>query len=330
MKYNNERRLEKKIQITQHFIFLLNEWKLDNEIVALYNEGYSPLQIIRLWLYHTDDAIRKFAINLNGKSFLPYATLSDVSLSVKLKAHLPYTKSQHAIHLAKPQYWKIRCNHLEKTDSEVKEIVEQQLKNWASGTHERRRNSGTYGIDNTPDYWVKKLGLSYEDALDKSKQHKREKSPFSIDHWLKKGFNEEESRLKARKYHQQGGISATKRCASIFSSNAERQLYADLLIDFPSLQTQYNIDDDYVYDICLPNLKKIVEFNGTYWHADPRVYANDDLIHGVTAKSIWNRDLKKIGYAKHKGYTVFVVWELDLCKSRENTLKLIKEFLRKD
>jgi G:T-mismatch repair DNA endonuclease (very short patch repair protein) len=93
---------------------------------------------------------------------------------------------------------------------------------------------------------------------------------------------------------------------------------------------QYSIEDIYVYDFCLPGNKKIIEVNGTYWHADPRVYNENDAVHDVLAKKIWNRDKKKLGYAKRAGYDVLVVWELDFCKSKQDTLNLIKAFLQQD
>jgi hypothetical protein len=328
MKYNNESRLEKKRQKTQLFIDTLNEWKSNSEIISLYEEGYTPLQVVKLWLYYTNSEIRKRKLELNGKNFAPYEVLRDTGLSIQLKSHIPYTKEQHELHLSKSQAWKISCNYLDKSPDEINSIVEKQLKNWATNTHEQRRKGSVYNKDNTPEYWVEKLGLTYNDALEKVRQHKRIKSPFSVGHWINKGFSKEEAISKARICHIRGGIAATKACGTICASKIEKQLYADLLEIFPNLEEQYCINGTYVYDICAPKLKKIIEFNGTYWHADPRIYAPDALVHYVPAKNIWKRDKKKIGYAKHKEYDVLVVWELDFYKSRENTLELIKEFLQ--
>ena len=328
--YNNEKRREKIRQINHVFINTLNMWKSDDKIIEMYEEGYSPLQIIRLWLNNTHSEIKKANINFDSKIFIPFETLNDITLSVKLKKHLPYSKKNHRLHLSKSQFWKIRCNHLDKTDAEVYAIVENQLKSFASITHEKRRKGSAYSKDNTAEYWMEKCGLSYEDALEKARQHKREKSPFSIAHWIKKGFSEEAAREQTKKYHHAGGVAATKKCGSICTSNLERQIYTHLVADFPLLVSQHTVNDIFVYDICLPSRKKIIEVNGTYWHADPRVYSENELVHNVLVKKIWNRDKKKCGYAKHAGYDVLVVWELDFCKSKEDTLKLIKEFLQQD
>jgi very-short-patch-repair endonuclease len=86
----------------------------------------------------------------------------------------------------------------------------------------------------------------------------------------------------------------------------------------------------YSYDFGSRKLKKLVEINGTYWHADPRVYKADDLLIGQKkAYEIWAKDLEKISYAKNYGYDVLSVWELDFCKNPNLTLKLINNFLEK-
>lgn len=328
--YNNEKRREKLCQINHIFINTLNIWKSDDKIIKLYEEGYSPLQVTKLWLNNTHSEIKKVKLDFNSKTFIPFETLSDVTLSAKLKKHLPYSKKNHELHLSKPQFWKVRCNHLDKTDAEVQVIVENQLKSWAGTTQEKRRKGSIYSKDNTAEYWMEKCCLSYEDALEKARQHKREKSPFSVVHWIKKGLSEEAAREQAKKCHRAGGVAATKKCGLICTSNLERQIYACLVADFPLLESQYVINDIFVYDICLPDSKKIIEVNGTYWHADPRVYSENSLVRDVLVKKIWNRDKSKCSYAKHRGYDVLVVWELDFCKSKENTLKLIKEFLQQD
>jgi len=328
--YNNKKRREKSRQLTQLFIYVLNKWKSDSEIITLYKAGYAPLQVIKLWLHGTNSEIKKSELKFDDRTFTHFKTLSGASLCERLKNHIPYTREYHEIHLAKPQTWKVRCNHLDKSEEDVQDIVKNQLKTWASTTQEKRKKHNVYSIDNTAEYWMKKSGLSYDEAIEKSKLHKREKSPFSVDHWIKKGFSEEAAKQQMRKYHVRGGVAATKQQGSICVSNLERQIYDCLFADFPELQAQYSINDVFVYDICLPSVKKIIEVNGTYWHADPRVYNENDLVHDILVKRIWNRDKKKACYAKHAGYKVLVVWELDFCKSKEHSLKLLKEFLQQD
>ena len=63
----------------------------------------------------------------------------------------------------------------------------------------------------------------------------------------------------------------------------------------------------YAYDFTYKN--KIIEYNGDYWHCNPRKY-DANYYHQVgecTAKDIWDRDADKIALAKSKGYDVLSV-----------------------
>lgn len=81
------------------------------------------------------------------------------------------------------------------------------------------------------------------------------------------------------------------------SSGKEKQLkdfiseiYKDIII-FNSKSIIKNRE----LDIYLPKLKLAFEFDGNYWHADPRLYKSDDIIEhkSITAKEIWERDKEK-------------------------------------
>ena len=58
-------------------------------------------------------------------------------------------------------------------------------------------------------------------------------------------------------------------------------------------------------DYCLNN--KIIEFNGTYWHADPRRYKSGDVQRrhkgDIIVDNIWERDKnRQTGYAVDVSY----------------------------
>lgn len=86
----------------------------------------------------------------------------------------------------------------------------------------------------------------------------------------------------------------------------------------------------YRYDFTYKN--KIVEFNGSYWHANPQKYNHDDVIKHpegktLTAKEIWDRDFIKQKYAIDNGYQLLVVWEHDYKKDRDKILKECCEWI---
>ena len=115
-----------------------------------------------------------------------------------------------------------------------------------------------------------------------------------------------------------------------FNSNLEKE-FIQLLeshigtLDHSSLKSPfgkwcYELNKYVVYDIKHKNC--IIEFNGDYWHANPKEYKETDLIRGNLVKNIWEFDSKKIKLAKDLGYKVLIVWESDYI---DNKFKVIKE-----
>jgi hypothetical protein len=75
----------------------------------------------------------------------------------------------------------------------------------------------------------------------------------------------------------------------------------------------------FVYDIKHGNC--IIEFNGDYWHANPRIYRDTDLIMGKSASSIWERDSLKLKNARDLGYNVMVIWENDYVNNSDKVVQ---------
>jgi hypothetical protein len=61
-----------------------------------------------------------------------------------------------------------------------------------------------------------------------------------------------------------------------------------------------------------------VEYNGTYWHRDPRFYKITEEV-----KLIHRKDAEKINLAKSHGYDIVVVWQHDWesCVDKKQYLK---------
>lgn len=71
----------------------------------------------------------------------------------------------------------------------------------------------------------------------------------------------------------------------------------------------------------------IIEYNGSYWHADPRRYNGETIIHhNKTAKQIWGEDDRKRKIYNNLGYTVIYVWSDDFLYNHDNCIsQLIDE-----
>ena len=79
-------------------------------------------------------------------------------------------------------------------------------------------------------------------------------------------------------------------------------------------------------DIFLPDLKLGFEFDGTYWHADPRFYKETDLILNRPALEVWNNDRNKELLCESKGIKLIRIKEYDWNKhNRKEKYRIKKE-----
>ncbi len=89
----------------------------------------------------------------------------------------------------------------------------------------------------------------------------------------------------------------------------------------------YNKDQTFIQPDLIYN-KKIIEFFGDFWHANPTLCeANTVIEWGVKAEDIWKRDQHRIKILKDMGYQVLIVWEKDFIDNAENTINRCIFFL---
>lgn len=80
-------------------------------------------------------------------------------------------------------------------------------------------------------------------------------------------------------------------------------------------------------DIYLPELKIGFEFDGTFWHADPRFYKPDDLIKEQTAAQIWEKDEIKNKLAESLGIKLIRIKEYDWDNYKIDIKEKIKKLI---
>lgn len=78
-------------------------------------------------------------------------------------------------------------------------------------------------------------------------------------------------------------------------------------------------------DIFLPEISTAIEFNGDYYHMNPKIYKETDTVFYKTAKEIWEKDLKKKKLCGYKGIKLITIWEKDWIESHEEIKKNILE-----
>lgn len=102
----------------------------------------------------------------------------------------------------------------------------------------------------------------------------------------------------------------------------------NILIEYDiEFKSQYFINNR-SYDIKILNSNKLIEVNGDYWHANPKIYNESDILFNYkSSKDIWNNDLIKKKLAEDNGYQVLYIWESEIYYDNDNMLKNIKTFL---
>lgn len=197
-------------------------------------------------------------------------------------------------------------------------------------------------------YWIER-GYSEEDATKKIHSiQARNGLPAYIKQYGEvegtKKYNdriERYSKLMSEKYHN-GEYSTKPKCGGYRVSKFERCLIdecvSQLGLDIKEVYS-YNSDKGQLilehenhekryYDFCYRD--KIIEFQGDYWHMNPKKYGADFYSSKLkkTAKEKWEEDEEKMDLAKGQGYSILQIWESDFKHDKDGTLKRCIDFLR--
>lgn len=86
------------------------------------------------------------------------------------------------------------------------------------------------------------------------------------------------------------------------------------------------------YDIKITNTNILIEINGDFWHANPFIYKENDVLphpfKSVIAKELWDKDLDKKLLAESKGYKIIYIWEKELKDNKNNLIDYIIEKIK--
>lgn len=84
----------------------------------------------------------------------------------------------------------------------------------------------------------------------------------------------------------------------------------------------------YLYDIFIPHLNLLIEYQGDYWHANPAKYPSGTMltiqnVGPVLVDNIWARDAAKKKAAEDRGFQVVWIWETDYKKAGLQVLEVL-------
>ena len=89
--------------------------------------------------------------------------------------------------------------------------------------------------------------------------------------------------------------------------------YIKTIYDGPVVENVRQIINPFELDIYLPELNLAFEFDGTYWHADPRFFEASHIIGGGTntAQDVWDKAARKDMACREKNITLYHIREYD-------------------
>ena len=216
-------------------------------------------------------------------------------------------------------------------------------------TKEQIENSKKKAKDNytsirTLQYWINK-GFSNEAAvIELGKFQTRDLDFFINNYGVTEGSGKWESKrnkwintMNSKPDCEKTEINRKKLYKNGSVSRGETSLLNEIktIVEYPEKITSQlilhipNSNNFFKYDISFD--KKIIEYNGDLWHANPKKYKCSDIPsfpnNKLTAEEIWNRDKRKINIAYDYGYKVLVVWESDYKKNKLNIINQCINFL---
>lgn len=191
--------------------------------------------------------------------------------------------------------------------------------------------------------------------------------PSNLEYWLNRGFSEKESRLKVsesqrtfskeicvEKHGMMNGYKIWKKRQdkwqkSLYKNGNIKGGYSKVSQELFDILSRYCIntkyatnnselvirecDKNYYYDFADIDRKKIIEYNGDQYHANPLKYESNSYPHpyrkekGYTAKDIWKYDSDKKDLAIKNGYEYLTIWDSEYKQNKELVIKKCIYFL---
>lgn len=196
---------------------------------------------------------------------------------------------------------------------------------------------------------------------------RRQASIRCKEHWIKIGYNEEESQkiisryqttfskeICINKYGKEKGLEIFKNRQEKWQltlhktnkmhcgySKISQDLFNELIkhtnneIYYGSLNREYTIynkENKHIYAFDFTDLtnKKIIEFQGDIYHANPNLFSEDDKPspwNNLTSKELWQKDEYKKQVALNNNFDLIQIWESDFRNNKEKTIKKCLNFL---
>lgn len=206
---------------------------------------------------------------------------------------------------------------------------------------------------------------SEEDRIRFIKEVNEDKSnPTQIEYWIDKGFSESEA-IEKRKERQT--TFTLEKCIEKFGKERGEKVFTERQVKWQeSLLKNGNLKQGFskasqelfkylngnntkyatnggefklpkenggiwIYDFVDLDNRKIIEYNGDQYHANPKIYKSEDYPHpfrkGKKSSEIWEKDKLKLEVARSNGFEVLVVWDSEYRKNKKQVIEKCLNFL---
>jgi hypothetical protein len=171
-------------------------------------------------------------------------------------------------------------------------------------------------------YWVDKFNMPAEEA---AVAVSKRQTTFTKDICIAKyGFEAGIARWQER----QDKWKSSLKCSGLYTNPSKEslKLFTKISKFYPALL--YGDNEQLIVtkagscfvDSCLLESKKIIEYFGDYWHANPALYLPNHQIKSRTAESIWEFDKRRHDVLVESGFEVLIIWGNDFKKNPDSTI----------
>lgn len=181
---------------------------------------------------------------------------------------------------------------------------------------------------NTKEYFVEKYGIEIgtKKYLDYNKKKGNSSSPEYIANKLNITRDQAVEVILGRNdNHKILGSEIEKEFTSMLEDRLGK-------LEFTTFTKPYglwahSLNSYVIYDIKHGDC--VIEFNGDYWHCNPKLYESTDVIRNKkTANEIWEKDRKKNQVVIDKGLRLLVVWESEFKKNKIETIERVIKWMQ--
>lgn len=240
-----------------------------------------------------------------------------------------------------PTWWRAQYKFPKDTSSEeLRRHFQEKSRKGQHTVSSARKKQENYTRQYTIQYWIDKLGCSEEEAAQKVAEWKKSISPRCIEFWTKRGLSERDARQVISRNSINAAILGLKKCHIPNTEKIIESALQELHISYTRQFRLSPLNENWggkrkvwVYDFFIHNKNLLLEVQGSYWHADPRIYRPDDVIKFpgemmILASDIWERDANKMKSAELQGYNTVAIWEFDIKNGVTDAKNLLEEILK--